>query len=128
MASRQNTIRDISPIASLGPAARTATVNGTGVDLATFEGAGVLIVSGTVTDGVHTPSLQESTDNTTFTNVAAGDMDGTFAVLASGVNQKVGYVGAKRYLRVVMTITGATTGAVSTALIVRGGSHVTPAP
>jgi hypothetical protein len=74
---------------------------------------------GTITDGTHTPKLQESDDNATFTDVAAGDLEGTFAVLATGVNQHVGYKGRKRYLRAVITVAGATTGGIYGAAIIR---------
>ena len=109
---------------SLSPAARTATANGGGVDLQGFEAAAAVVQFGTWTDGTHTPSLQESDDNSAFTAVAAADLTGGFTAVsgAGGSNtvQRVGYVGAKRYLRGVMTIAGATTGAVSAIAIVRG--------
>lgn len=109
---------------SLPPAARIATANGSGVDLRGYESAMALVHFGTWTDGTHTPSLQESDDNSTFTAVAAADQQGSFtAVSSAGGNntvQRVGYVGAKRYTRVIMTVAGATTGAVSSATIVRG--------
>jgi hypothetical protein len=106
---------------SLAPAARTATANGTGVDLANAGSANVHVIVGAVTDGTHTPKLQESDDNSTFTDVAAADLNGTFAAIAANTTQKVGYIGAKRYIRVVSTVSGATTGGVYGAFIVTGG-------
>jgi hypothetical protein len=51
-----------------------ASVTGTGVDLQSYESAEVVITVGTITDGTHTPKLQESaTSNSGFTDVAAGD-------------------------------------------------------
>lgn len=105
---------------SLDPAARTASANGTGVDLAGYEGAVVVFEVGTITDGTHTPSVQESADNVTFTNVAAADLIGTLANLASNTPQTVGYIGTKRYIRAVSTVAGATTGGVYSAAVVRG--------
>ena len=120
----------ISPANSLSPAARTASANGTGVDLQGFESVAVIVQFGAYTDGTHTPSLQESSDNTNFTNVAAADQGGTFTAVngAGGANtvQEVGYLGTRRYIRVVMTVASATTGALSNALIVRG--HATQMP
>jgi len=72
-------------------------------------------IVGTVTDGTHVLALYESDTDVTgnYTAVAATDMIGAFgANLATGVNIKVGYIGAKRYLRVIDTITGTTTGGV----------------
>lgn len=111
---------------SLAPAARTATANGTGVDLAGYEGAVVVFDVGTITDGTHTPSVQESADNVTFTNVAASDMLGALVNLASGTVQRAGYVGTKRYIRAVSTVAGATTGGVYSATVVRGMPRKAP--
>lgn len=116
---------------SLAPAARTATANGTSVDLQGYEAALIEIQSGARTDGTHTYSLQESDDDTTFTNVAAGDLIGTLpAVAAAGDANKAfqaSYIGNKRYIRVVVTVAGATTGAVGGASVVLGsGRHMPP--
>jgi hypothetical protein len=105
---------------SLASAARTASANGNGSDLKGFEGVVAVILPGTITDGTHTPKLQESDDNATFTDVAASDMLGSFVNIASNTAQKVGYIGIKRYVRLVSTVAGATTGGVYTGIIVKG--------
>src|SRR5437879_13399200 len=114
----------ISEAISLSPAARTASANGTGVDLAGFESACCVAAYGVWTDGTHTVKLQDSDDNSSFADVAAGFLDGAFtAVSASGgsnTTQRVSYTGGKRYVRAVLTVSGATTGALSAAVIVRG--------
>lgn len=111
---------------SLAPAARTATANGSGVDLASFASATVAFSVGTITDGTHTPKVQESDDNSTFTDVAAADLIGALAALASNVNQRVGYRGTKRYIRAVTTIAGATTGGVYAGVVIRGDARKQP--
>ena len=111
---------------SLAPAARTASANGTGVDLAGYEGALIQAVVGTITDGTHTLAVEESNDGTTFTSVAVTNLQGSFAALASGVNQKVGYLGTKRYIRVNATVTGATAGGVYAVVVVRGNPRRYP--
>jgi hypothetical protein len=111
---------------SLAPAARTATANGSGVDLANFASATVAFSVGTITDGTHTPKVQESDDNSTFTDVGAADLIGTLAALASNVNQRVGYRGTKRYVRAVTTIAGATTGGVYAGVVIRGDARKQP--
>jgi hypothetical protein len=111
---------------SLAPAARTATANGTGVDLRGYEAAMCVFHPGTITDGTHTPSLEESDDDATYTAVAAADMDGTWAALASNTIQRVGYKGAKRYIRAVITVSGATTGGVYGASVARGRPAAAP--
>lgn len=118
------TVRDIhndmSVANSLAPAARTATANGTGIDLQGYRACAVVFVVGTITDGTHTPKLQESDDNSTFSDVAAADQSGTLAALASSTNQEVSYIGTKRYIRAVSTVSGATTGGVYAAVAIRG--------
>jgi hypothetical protein len=111
---------------SLAPAARTATANGTGIDLANVASAMIVFIVGTITDGTHTPKVQESDDGSTFTDVAAADLIGSLAVLASNTNQRVGYRGNKRYVRAVSTVAGATTGGVYAAVVVRGDSRKQP--
>ena len=124
-------IRNILVRVSVAPAVRTnGTTNGTSIDLRGFDAAAVSVAFGAYTDGTHTPSLQHSADGTTFTNAAASDMDGSFAAVnaAGGANtvQTVGYIGALRYIRVVMTVTGATSGAASTAFVVAGYPRLKP--
>ena len=114
----------LSAALTLGPQVRNASANGTTVDRQGYGGALAVVAFGAYTDGTHTPALQDSPDGTTWTNVAATLQNGSFAAVASagGANtvQAVSYLGGARYLRVVMTSTGTTTGAASSALIVRG--------
>jgi hypothetical protein len=111
---------------SLAPQAFTASANGASADLRSFESAAVAFVAGTVTDGTHTPSVEESDDDSTWTAVAAADLSGTLADLASATVQRVGYRGAKRYLRAVLTVSGATVGAVAAAVVIRGNAAQRP--
>lgn len=120
-------LRTVSNVKSFVPAAQTATVTGTGVDLQGFESAVATVNIGTLTDGTHTPKLQESADNSTFTDVAAADQIGTFAALAANVLQSVGYIGQKRYIRLFVTVAGATTGAVYGGVVTRGDARHLPA-
>ena len=117
---------NIDVTASLAPAARTATASGTGVDLRGYESAVVSFVPGTVTDGTHTPSVEESDDDSTYTAVAAADLLGSLANLASNVGQRVGYRGGKRYIRAKIAVSGATTGALDAALVIRGNAVQQP--
>lgn len=114
-------------VQSLAPAARIATVTaGAGVDTVNYSAVSVIFEMGAITDGTHTPSIQESDDNATFTNVAAAAQIGTLSAMAANTTQKVGYIGTKRYVRPVLTIAGATTGAVSSAIVV--GANCRKAP
>lgn len=100
---------------SLTQTARTATANGSSVDLQGYGSATMVVQQVSWTDGTHTIAMQESDDNSTFTDVAAGDMDGSPpAITASGTTiTKVGYLGKKRYLRGRTVVTGSpSTGAI----------------
>lgn len=113
----------LSPAISLAPAARTASANGTGVDLTGFLSAMVEIVTGTITDGTHTFAVEESDDNSAFTAVADANLLGTEpAIVAADDNvvKRIGYLGSKQYLRVSVTVATATTGGIYGATILRG--------
>jgi hypothetical protein len=120
-----NPKKSSAQIASLAPQARTASANGTSADLAGYRGAICVLAVGAITDGTHTPKLQESNDNASFTDVVAADLEGTFAALATGVNQAVGYKGRQRYIRAVVTVAGATTGGIYGAVLLREGAMQT---
>lgn len=117
---------NIDAVTSLSPAARTATENGVGVDLQGFDAATVVIQVGTITDGTHTLKIQESDDNSTFTDVDAADLIGTLSNLASDTNQRIGYIGIKKYIRVVSTVAGTTSGGIYGALVIRGNARTYP--
>lgn len=111
-----NLIDSVVAAVALSPAARTnGTVNGTTVDLKGYETAIALVEFGTWTDGTHTPKLQDSPDNSVWTDVVAGLVEGAFVAVSAGGGsntiQSVGYKGAQRYIRIVLTTSGATTGA-----------------
>ena len=114
---------------AVAPAAiRTSTVTGSAVDLANYSGNSIVINVGTITDGTHTPKLQESdASGSGYTDIAAADQVGTLAALASSTFQKVSYIGGKRYIRLVVTVTGSpATGGYYDATACLRGSRVQP--
>lgn len=94
---------DLRP--SIIPQAAAANVDGAGVDTKGFNAA---FAWGSLDDaGAGSFKLQESDDNAVFTDVADDEVvtaDGSndTAGVASGI-VTIGYVGLKRYLRVVFT-------------------------
>ena len=105
-------------IQSIKPGAKTSTATGIAVDMANCNANFIAIVPGTITDGTHTPKLQEcATSGGTFTDVAAGDQVGTFAAIATDTVQMVSYIGNLRYIKVISTVSGATTGGVYGATV-----------
>jgi hypothetical protein len=117
---------DLAP--TINPGAKTADATGAGVDLSGYASAMAIVQAGTRTDGTHTPKLQESSDDATYTDVDSTDLEGSFSALTSNSVQRVGYKGAKRYIRVFVTVAGATTGCVFGAAIVRGEPAIMPLP
>ena len=119
--------------ASINVASRTASVNGSGVVLQGYDGAMAAVVIATMTAGTHwNMTLEDSADNSTFTEVAAVDLVGSNLTI-SGVNNRAGgasleqsYVGTKRYLRAVATKVGASTATVFGVIIVRGYPRTAP--
>jgi len=129
------------------PAVKT-TQTSPGVDLASYNGATVYLLAGTWTDGTLTPTIQESDDNSTFTNVATTDLVAWAATSATvftpvkvgnaqpsaissattAINQRIGYIGGKRYIRVVTTVTGSpATGCTYDVIIQAGEPRFMPA-
>ncbi len=130
------TIRDIRnnnvPMPALAPTVRpTGTYQGTSVDLQGAGSAVAVIYFGAYTNGTHTPTLEHSDDNVTFTVVSAAEMDGTFSAATASTDantiQRVGYRGSKRFIRPVITVASGATGAASCALIIKGFLSSLPA-
>lgn len=114
---------------SIAAGAYTSTTNGSSVDTSGYDSATAVVVQGTWTDGTHTPKLQDSPDNSAWTDVAASALIGAFTAITSAgtmVSQKVGYVGVNRYLRVVLTCSGTTTGATLAIPIILGRAKKLP--
>lgn len=111
---------------SIVPAVQSATATGTGVDLQGYDSAEVVVNFGAIVSaGDFAASVEESdTLGSGYTAVAAADLRGSFlaTALASTVEQ-VGYVGSKRYIRVILTKAGGTSIAAG-AVVVRGGSSM----
>lgn len=113
---------------SVRPAVHTASVNGESVDTRGFDSAMVAIAVGAIAaSGNMTPKLQSSDNNSTWADVTADDLEGSFpASLEATSVVKVGYRGPARYLRAVMTLNSGTSVATS-AMIVLGNAHQRPA-
>lgn len=124
----------ISPI--INAAAKNATTTSSAFDLSTVaegEAVAVALVVGAWTDGTHTPKIQDSADNVTFadyTTAVSETSDGTTLTAGTGFTaisgtgqqnqtQVVNYSGGKRYIKVIVTVSGATTGAIYGAYVVQ---------
>lgn len=127
MASR-DLYDNIGVTLAVSPAVLTATNTSTGIDLAGFEGATVIINTGAIAGaGNFTPKLQESdVSGSGYTDVAAKDLLGSFpSALAADTAYKVGYKGSKRYVRTVITLNSGTSIAAG-AVIVKSHARSKP--
>lgn len=136
MSASRDLKNNVDASQSIAPAERTASVNGTGVDLQQFDSAMGVFNAGLWTDGSFTPKLQESdAEGSGYTDVASADLDGAFTDVDSLTTdnsvQRVGYKGNKRYIRMAVDEAGASpaasTGLVFGATIHRGHPHGAPA-
>lgn len=121
--------------------ANKTALNGATVDLMSVNnGSNSLtfaVVAGTITDGTHTFTLQDSPDGTTWNNVNApfvliGPSGNVFtAATLAGTVIKLGYLGnnggASRYVRVVVAASGATGGIYYGVAQLGGGEQLLPA-
>lgn len=117
---------------SLTNAARTATATGTAIDRTSngsnFHSAMVVVHTGTITDGTHTITVEESDDNTNWTTATA--LQGPAPAVAAADDDKIfeiGYLGDKRYIRVKTTVSGSpSTGGIYDGLVVLGDPRNAP--
>ena len=134
---------NLSSLPSIGAQTRTTDLNGDGVDLRGFDSAMVLLaigIGGITFDGTNRLEfvLQHSDDNSAWAAVAQADVVGatvtgagiiralTAAKAAADV-QEIGYVGGRRFIRVVADFSGThATGTPMAATIVRGNAHLAP--
>lgn len=125
---------NVDAVVSIAPAnLRTTGVTGTGVDLRDFDAATVLVITGACNDGVFSFEVQDSADDVTYAAVADDYLVGTEPTVEGSYDntvQRVGYVGSKRYIRVVATEGGASptasSGCIFSAVVLRGLPHIAP--
>jgi hypothetical protein len=130
---RRSIYNECLPALSLTALARTASANGTTVDrllsAEQFRSSMLIVNVGTVTDGTHAFKLQDSPNDSDWTDCVAADLQGSAISVTSANDEAVfvlGYTGSGRYLRAVVTVTGSpATGGVYSATIVSSG-HSTP--
>lgn len=114
-------VSKIGPVAVLAPAVISATDTSAALDLQGFNSAAFVIQTGAIViAGDFTTTLQESDTTTSgdFADVGDGDLEGALpATLEADSVYKIGYTGAKRYVRAVTTKNGGTSIAASIVMI-----------
>lgn len=103
----------ISDVDQTITAAGTATVR---ADVVADHALTAFIDVGLWTDGIHTFHLEDSPDDSAWTDVAAAYQVGAAVVnslTTDNMLYALGYVGPQRYVRVAWDVSGATTGLAS---------------
>lgn len=135
---------DTGFVSLLVPAVRNADANSSGLDMKDCQDATVLVYLGDSADTLSGTNkieieLEESDDNSTYTDVANTDLTnyvtatnpGTFALVDAPTEDQavfaVGYRGNKRYVRAVLNFSGThTTGTPCAVLGLRGRNRANP--
>lgn len=122
-----------SSVASIVPAVYTTTQNGASADLRSYNSNAIVVVTGVYggTAPAAKVKVQESVDNSVWTDVADSDLEGITGN-ASGVTISasslltVGYIGSRRYIRVILSsVTGTTPSIPASVVIGRFGPKST---
>lgn len=112
---------NVSVVAAVAPATLTATNTSAAIDTLGYESVTVSILTGAIGGaGNFTPKLQHSDTTTSgdFVDVPAAELIGTFpAALLEASSVRVGYKGAKRYVRTVLTLNSGTNIAAAASVI-----------
>lgn len=114
---------------ALSPAVQAASINGNAVDLSGFASAIAVINTGAIAGaGDFGAKLQHSDTSTSgdFVDVPAADVKSTVpATLTADGSFKLGYLGKKRFIRVVLTKAGGTSLAAG-AVVIKGTPAMAP--
>lgn len=89
------------------------TTNVTGIDVSGKAAVVIDLFTGAYTDGTYTPNVQESDDNSTFTDVPSTHVVGAETALgAANTVVSIGVQTAKKYVRVQIVSASTSSGAV----------------
>lgn len=137
----------LAAVSVFGPIAMAADNTPVAIDLQNYNSAALLLaigIGGITFDGSNKIEfkLTHSDDNVTYTDVVASDLNGKDApaVVTTGIIKslivahaaaavyELGYVGGKRYLKLLADFTGTHgAGTPVTAIVVKGDPRVAPA-
>lgn len=127
----------VSVVPAIAPQALATNMTTTGFTIDTVDYESVLFVAttGFVTDGEFTFSVEESdlADMSDATVVPQADLSSLASVTAlaaaqSNIARRLAYRGSKRYVRALVTQTGATTGGILSCVCVLGHPDISPTP
>lgn len=132
---RRSIYNSVRAVLSKSVAAITTdtTTNTTGVDMSQYQNyaraASVLLISGAITDGTYAFEVQESDNNSDWTAVPAGNLQGSLSNWTGSndnVVQECGVTLNKRYLRVAITSSSTSSGGIIGCVILVGDARRKP--
>ncbi len=130
MSSKKSAYSQAITAITLVPAVRTTgAATGSAVGWGDCQSVMCTIIAGTLTDGSHVVELQDSDDNSSWTAVADAYLLGTEPTITASTDDRtydIGYTGSRKYLRVTVTSTAATTGGVIGAAFLKAFPYQAP--
>lgn len=101
---------NIKTLQALAPAVQAATVNGASIDTLGSKSLAFVVNTGAIAgSGVCALTVEESDNGTDWTAAPSSAVQGTLPTsMAAASVYKVGYIGFKRYARIVVTKTSGT--------------------
>lgn len=117
---------NIGAVQALGPAVQAASANGAAIDTRGYNRIAFVVNTGAIVSaGDFNVKLQESdVSGSGYTDVAAAQAQTNApATLAADSTYRLGYLGYKRYVRLVLTKAGGTSIAASAVAILGDPAH-----
>lgn len=112
MSGERDGVHGIDAVSLLEPLSHVADADSLGLDTVENDSATILVNLGDTVDAGFEAALEESDDNITFAAIVDPTLDVIGDTVPTGGTVdtvfKLGYVGNKRYVRVALTIPGAT--------------------
>lgn len=112
-----------------GTISTNTDTNGASVDRSGYSAVEWFVYSQTITDGAYVVKIQDSPDNSVWTDASSGEVLGfgmAFALTEDNTVKRIGYHGSERYVRAVITSTAVTTGGLFSAVAIKSTSSHGP--
>lgn len=124
-----NTVERLKVATTIFPQlANNTTVNGTGVEVAPYRQARVLVTVGATDVAFTTFKIQESDDNSAWSDVTGGEITGSDLPAADDDNKSWAFtyncLGGKRYVRCVATVGNATGANICANVLMADGDKI----
>lgn len=113
---------------TIDPQTVTGDITGNQIDVTGFRSIAIVAIVGSVTDGTHVLTVQESDNGSDWSDIPAEEIDGNLDDITSSNagNQKVNLMTSKKYIRVNVAASGVTSGGDYAVAVVKGNSRKEP--